>query len=124
MRCQALTKSGKPCQAYALKGKKYCLTHDTESREKFLAMTKKGGQVKKKIQVCLAPIEFRGNIKDVLNLLADTVNQVRTNQMPPRIANTIGYLAGHMIKALEIAEINDRLKKVERIIFERKTYQD
>lgn len=122
MKCQATTRSGKPCKANALKDKKYCLAHDPESRKKFKEITKKGGKVKRKVQVYLAPIEFKGDVREVLDLLADTINRVRSNQMPPRIANTIGYLAGHMIKALEIAEIEDRLKKVERIILERKTY--
>ena len=122
MKCQATTKSSKPCKANALRGKNYCLAHDPESKKKFKEITRKGGRVKKKVQVCLAPIEFKGDVREVLDLLADTINRVRSNQMPPRIANTIGYLAGHMVKALEIAEIEDRLKKVKRIILERKTY--
>ena len=122
MKCKATTKSGKLCKANALKDKKYCLAHDPESKQKFKEITKKGGKVKRKVQVYLAPIEFKGDVREVLDLLADTINRVRSNQMPPRIANTIGYLAGHMIKALEIAEIEERLKKVERVVLERKTY--
>ncbi|MBA7534935.1 hypothetical protein ES705_27185 [subsurface metagenome] len=102
--------------------KDYCLAHDPESRKKFKEITKKGGKVKKKVQVSLALIEFKGNSGEVLDLLADTINRVRSENMPPRIANTIGYLAGHMLKALEIAEIESRLRKVERIVLERKTY--
>lgn len=120
MKCQATTRSDKPCKANALRGKKYCLAHDPESRKKFKEITRKGGKVKKKVGICLAPIKFKGNIKEVLDLLADTINRVRSNNMPPRIANAVGYLAGHMIKALEIAEIEDRLKKLEKIILERK----
>jgi len=122
MKCRAATQSGNPCRANALLGKEYCLAHDPESRDKFKEITKKGGKVKKKVQVVLAPIEFKGDVREVLDLLADTINRVRSNKMPPRIANTVGYLAGHMIKALEIAELEERLKKVERIILERKTY--
>ena len=122
MKCKATTKSGKSCKANALKDKKYCLAHDPESKQKFKEITKKGGKVKRKVQVYLAPIEFKGDVREVVDLLADTINRVRSNQMPPRIASTIGYLAGHMIKALEIAEIEDRLKKVERVVLERKTY--
>jgi len=70
----------------------------------------------------LRRLSSRGTQKKVLDLLADTVNRVRPGEMPPRIANTVGYLAGHMIKALEMAELEDRLKKVERIVLERKTY--
>jgi len=122
MKCQATTKSGKPCKANALQGKSYCLAHDPESKEKFKEITRRGGKVKKKVQVGLAPIEFKGDVREVLDLLADTINRVRSNAMPPRTANTVGYLAGHMIKALEIAEIEQRLKKVEKIVLERKTY--
>ncbi len=122
MKCKATTKSGKSCKANALKDKKYCLAHDPGSKQKFKEITKKGGKVKRKVQVYLAPIEFKGDVREVLDLLADTINRVRSNQMPPRIANTIGYLAGHMIKALEMVEIEDRLKKVERVVLERETY--
>lgn len=122
MKCKARTKSGKPCKANALQGKSYCLAHDPASKEKFKEITKRGGKVKKKVQVSLAPVEFKGDVREVLDLLADTINRVRSNAMPPRIANTVGYLAGHMIKALEIAEIEQRLKKVEKIVLERKTY--
>ena len=122
MKCQATTRSGERCKANALCGKKYCLAHDPESRKKFKEITRKGGKVKKKVQVCLAPIEFKGDVREVLDLLADTINRVRSNKMPPKIANTVGYLAGHMIKALEIVEIEERLKKVERVVLERRTY--
>ena len=122
MKCKATTKLGKSCKANALIDKDYCLAHDPESKKKFKEITKKGGKVKKKVQVWLAPIEFKGDSGEVLDLLADTINRVRSKEMPPRIANTIGYLAGHMLKALETADIDTRLKKVERIVLERKTY--
>jgi len=121
-KCKATNKEGKQCRDWALHGKDYCFIHDPESKEARALAIRKGGKVKKKVQVSLAPIEFKGDAKEVLDLLADTVNRVRSGEMPPRIANTVGYLAGHMIKALEMAEFEDRLKKVERIVLERKTY--
>jgi len=123
MQCQATTKAGQQCRAHALIGKKYCLTHDPESKNQMKAYAQKGGQVKKKVQVHLASIEFQGDVKEVLDLLADTINRVRSNHMPARTANTIGYLASVMIKALEISQLNERLIKVEKIILERKTYK-
>jgi hypothetical protein len=123
MQCQAMTKEGKQCKAHALKGKEYCLMHDPDSKEKLKEYARQGGLVKKKVQTSLAPIEFTGDVKEVLNLLADTINRVRSNTMPARTANTIGYLANVMIKALEITEIDNRLKQVERVVMERKTYE-
>jgi len=123
MQCQAMTKEGKQCRAHALKGKQYCLMHDPESKTKLKEYARRGGLVKKKVQTSLAPIEFKGDVKEVLDLLADTINRVRNNTIPAKTANTIGYLANVMIKALEISEIDNRLKQVERIVMERKTYQ-
>jgi len=123
MQCQAITKAGHPCRAHALKDKKFCLTHDPESKNQMRVYAQKGGQVKKKIQVHLAPVKFQGDVKEILDLLADTINRVRSNHMPARTANTIGYLANVMIKALEISQFNDRLKEVERIVLERKIYK-
>jgi len=123
MQCQATTKAGNPCRAHALKGKKYCLTHDPESKNQMEAYARRGGQVKKKIQVQLAPIKFEGDVKEILDLLVDTINRVRSNHMPARTANTIGYLANVMIKALEVSQFDDRLKEVERIVLERKIYK-
>lgn len=120
-KCKATNKEGKRCGVWALHDKDYCFIHDPESKEARELAVRKGGKAKKKVQVSLAPIEFKGDAKEVLDLLADTVNRVRSGEMPPRIANTVGYLAGHMIKALEMAELEDRLKKVERIVLERKT---
>lgn len=123
MQCQAKTKAGHQCRAHALKDKKYCLVHDPESKNQMKIYAQRGGQVKKKVQVCLAPVKFKGDVKEILDLLADTVNQVRSNHMPARTANTIGYLASVMIKALEVSQIVDRLKEVERIVLERKIYK-
>jgi len=97
--------------------------HDPESKTKLKEYARRGGLVKKKVQTSLAPIEFKGDVKEVLDLLADTINRVRNNTIPAKTANTIGYLANVMIKALEISEIDNRLKQVERIVMERKTYQ-
>ena len=123
MQCQAKTKAGNQCKAHALTGKKYCLAHDPESKNQLKAYAQKGGQVKKKVQVCLAPVKFKGDVKEILDLLADTINRVRSNHMPARTANTIGYLANVMIKALEVSQFDDRLKEVERIVLERKIYK-
>jgi hypothetical protein len=123
MQCQAINRDGKQCRAHALKGKQYCLMHDPESKNQLKDFARQGGLVKKKVQAYLSPIEFTGDIKEVLDLLVDTINRVRSNTMPARTANTIGYLANVMIKALEITEIDNRLKQVERVVMERKTYQ-
>ena len=56
--------------------------------------------------------------RDVVRLLADTINHVRRGEIDPRVANSVGYLAGILIKALERGEIEARLEALEAAIRE------
>lgn len=112
-KCQFILNTGKKCNAFHLKGKKYCFSHDPDNREaKHIAVTK-GGLVKdivihkklKDVQVIKS--------EDVVKLLITTINEVRCGDLDPRIANTIGYLAGHLLKAFEIADLTMRVEKLE-----------
>jgi len=54
-----------------------------------------------------------GTFKDVSNLLAESISQVRRGQLDPRIANAVGYLSGILLKALEQGAVEERLLKIE-----------
>lgn len=58
------------------------------------------------------PLPVR-SAKDVCGLLAETIHQVRTGQVDPRIANAVGYLASVMVRALEVGELEERLAAIE-----------
>ena len=113
--CKAITKKGKHCKSHPLKGKDYCFIHDPESQEKRSQALSKGGRTPKKIQVHLDPITIVTQ-KDVVLLLCDTINNVRSGGMPPRIANCVGYLAGHLLKALEASDLEKRVEKLEKAL--------
>ena len=75
-----------------------------------------------KIKNPLEPIDIKGT-KDILFLLADTINQVRTGEMDVKIANCLGLLASHAVRAIENTNMEDRMKKIEESLFEGK-YQE
>jgi hypothetical protein len=50
---------------------------------------------------------------DVASLLTDTINRVRKAELPPNIANTIGYLSGIILKCFEAGEMEERLQQIE-----------
>ncbi len=52
--------------------------------------------------------------------MEDTINEVRSGNIPPNIANTVGYLAGHLLKAIEVSSIDKRLEIVESVLIQRK----
>ena len=53
------------------------------------------------------------NSKEVSDLLAVSINQLRRGQLDPRIANGIGYLATVLLRALEQGPIEERLAQIE-----------
>lgn len=50
---------------------------------------------------------------DVCDLLGDTINQVRCGLMDSRIATTVGYLAGILLRGMEHGQLDDRLTRIE-----------
>jgi hypothetical protein len=120
MKCKYIKDNQEFCQANAMKDSIYCYLHNPEvlDEDKRLAQAKGGAGNIVRLDEMLPEIKVE-KAKDVVLLLQDTVSRVRTGQMDIRIANTIGYLCGHLIKAIEIAEIESRVTTVERVILER-----
>ena len=113
--CKAITKKGEHCKSHPLKGKDYCFIHDPENKDKRALALSQGGQTPKKIQVHLDPININTQ-RDVVLLLCNTINNVRSGCMPPRIANSVGYLAGHLLKALEASDLEKRVEQLEKTL--------
>lgn len=117
--CKYIKKDGEQCNAKPIKGGEYCFSHDPSKKiEKHMAVVK-GGLNSKKVNLDLAPLSIK-NPKEVAELLEQTINKVRCGDIPTSIANTIGYLAGHTLKAIELAKYADKVESVERVLMERK----
>ena len=117
--CIFIKPDGERCQAKAMKESDYCFTHNPDTQiEKHLAVVK-GGLASKKVKLDLEPLSIK-TPQEVGKLLEDTINGVRSGEIPPNIANTIGYLAGHALKALEASNLDQRVEMVESILLQRK----
>lgn len=118
-KCIYIKSDGEQCNAKPIKGSQYCFSHNPDTKiEKHLAVVK-GGLNSKKVNLNLTPLSIK-EAKEVAHLLEDTINGVRSGEIPPNIANTIGYLAGHALKAIELAKYADKVESVERVLMERK----
>lgn len=53
---------------------------------------------------------------DVIYLLVDTINQVRAGSMDARIANCLGVLSSHLLRAMEHGEMQESLARIEEYI--------
>ena len=117
--CKFIKPDGEQCRAKAMKGSDYCFTHNPDMQtEKHLAVVK-GGLNSKRVKLDLEPLSIK-TPQEVSMLLEDTINKVRSGEIPPNIANTIGYLAGHALKALEASNLDQRVEMVESILLQRK----
>ena len=115
MRCHYIKSNKEQCSANAMIGSKFCFTHNPATQEEKRAAVVKGGKMSKKNHNTLATITL-SQPKDVVSLLNATINEVRGGVVELRVANCLGYLSGHLIKAFEIADLDDRISKIEKVL--------
>ena len=118
--CQFIKEDGAQCEGFTMENSEFCFSHNPESKDAKLEAVIKGGLAPKKITLNLPPVEVK-TVTDVIILLEDTINQLRTGEIPSsNPANTIGFLCGHILKALEISKVENKLEAIDRIILERR----
>ncbi len=120
MQCKYLKQNDEPCEANAMLNTEYCFSHNPETKEAKLLAVTKGGQTPKKNYNPLPAIELTDS-KSVVNLLINTIGEVRAGTTDIRVANCIGFLASHLIKALELSDLENRITEIERLTIERVT---
>jgi len=115
MKCCYIKPNNEQCAANAMIGSKFCFSHNPETKEEKIAAVIKGGRASKKNHNFLPPISLE-KPKDTINLITTTINEVRKGLIELKIANCIGYLSGHLIKAFEITDLEDRISRLEKAI--------
>ena len=100
-----------------MRNSQFCFHHnpDISDQEKKAAQTK-GGKANKATVERPVPAKSIKTTQDVTVLLAGLINDIRAGEIDIRIANCIGYLSGHLLKAMEVSELNKRLEAVEETL--------
>jgi hypothetical protein len=122
MKCQAITQNGAPCSAYAVADSDYCFHHDPACGAQRHAARSKGGRARHGRHigpVGQAPPVTLETMADVAVLLRRTINQTLQLENSLQRARTIGYLAGLVLKALEMSTLEERVAALETA-FERR----
>lgn len=118
-RCEFILSDGTQCGGYALKSKKYCFSHDPESKEQKALAVKKGAYASQiKLEKPLEPVEIE-KLEDVIKLLITTINEVRQAKMSPKIGNTISVLTNTLLRAYQLAYTDKKLDEVRAVLKER-----
>ncbi len=120
--CEFIKEDGEQCGAYAVTDSNYCVSHEPAMREVKLAAVRKGGASEsyQKLDLALSQLTIN-NSSDVVKATVQTINELRAGTLPPKVANTIGYLLGIALKAFDQADLTNRVEVIERVILERST---
>jgi len=116
--CIFIKPNKRGCDAWAMADSDFCFTHNPKTKKQKKIAVRKGGKANKNKYNLLETIEIKDN-KDVVKLIATTINEVRQGLADVRVANCIFYGSGQLVKALEIAELEGRIAKIEEILLEK-----
>jgi hypothetical protein len=115
-KCEHKKPNGQRCRANTLANDRFCFFHSpAKTRERRQARSA-GGVSRSQKRAVLPPDTEERRLQsptDVCNLLGDTINHVRCGAIDPRIATTVGYLAGTLLRGLEHGQLDDRLTRIE-----------
>lgn len=111
-RCKARTKAGRQCAAPTVKGGRFCALRADPDRAARLGR-KRGLRNRHVYESHGADVAPPQTASDVKYLLADAMAHVRAGKMDPKLGTTLGYLGTSLLKAIEIADLEHRVTKLE-----------
>jgi hypothetical protein len=85
--------------------------------DKAVELGRIGGRGKKRVidaDTDDQPIETPQSARDVKNVLADVMARTRKGLMDPKTATALGYLGTSLLRAIEVAELEQQLERLER----------
>src|SRR6266566_1214124 len=103
-KCEFRKKDGGRCDANAQAGKDSCVFHDPARAGEVHRARRAGGLHRSRTAAVLpaqTPDHPLRNTTEVSAFLAKSINQVLRGALDPRVANSAGYLANVLLRALE-----------------------
>jgi hypothetical protein len=113
MRCHKTKANGETCKASALRGRRYCALHSEDGRAAELGS--KGGRRRAIFSPDkLKPFPAPKTAADVRDLLAQSMVELRSGELDPRIASSMCALVAEFLKTLEHCAIEEVIEPLER----------
>ena len=115
-KCKALKKNGTECAADAQVGSDVCVFHDPTKTAEVHRARRAGGLRRSRPAAVLprqTPDHPLRNTTEVSAFLAKSINQVLRGTLDPRVANSAGYLANVLLRALEQGPLEERIARLE-----------
>jgi len=121
MKCEFIKPDGTQCEAHAIKDSEFCYFHnpDISDEEKREAQSNGGKTKALKLKEPLPDMPI-AKPDDAILLIADTIKRVRAGQLDIRTANCLGFLSDKLLKAFEVAKLNDQVEFLGEVLKEKK----
>jgi hypothetical protein len=124
MKCVYVKDNGEACHANPMGGSEYCYLHNPAiSEDEKKQAQAKGGQARSLTLETPLPDLPLETPNDTVTLVADTIRRVRAGELDIKTANCIGFLSDKLLKAFEVARLNDKVEYIERVILEKRVTQ-
>jgi len=122
MKCVYVKEGGIDCNANSMTDSDYCYLHNPEIPEESKRQAQaKGGEARSLTLEKPLPDLPLETPSDAITLVADTIKRVRAGELDIKTANCIGFLSDKLLKAFEVARLNDKVEFIERVILEKRT---
>jgi hypothetical protein len=92
----------------ALKDNIYCCNHNA-------LVNKKDTPLSGKLVINLPELNI-DNVTDLPPFLIDTIRNIRGGVLNVRVGSVIGYLSSILLRSYEVADLHQRLEKIEQLI--------
>lgn len=121
MKCEFIKPYGEQCNANAMSGLNYCYTHNPDiSDEEKREAKQRGGQARALIIANPLPALPINTPDDAILLIVDTISRVRAGELDIKTANCLFIGSDKLLKAFEVAKLNDKAEFIERVILEKR----
>lgn len=116
--CKAKTKGGLPCRGHAMSNG-YCYRHnpDISTAEKKQASSRGGNkptQVCRNIQRATAKQIEVNNLQDILHILVNNTNDVRSGNIDHKVSNAVVQNVNAMLKTYQLCVLEKRVSDIEQ----------
>lgn len=110
MKCHGKNEAGKPCGAPAAGGTNRCVMHSGRAAE----LGSSGGRRRAVYNPeSLKQFSAPKSAADLRDLLAQSIIEIRSGKLDPKLANSISYLGTGFLRALEVSDVESRLAALE-----------
>ena len=119
--CKGRKDDGKPCRSPPITGEEFCLWHSPDHTEEAAEARRLGGLRRRREHAVSGAYDFDGldTLPHIRRLLEVAVLDTLALENSVARSRTLAYLAQIALKALEIAEFEDRLRAIEEAVVPR-----